>query len=218
MSGDEKQHYVAFWLKNPCILVEEMAIFPNDSMDVDQRLNALTRLCLLISLGMWFFGYKYWVYFFVGSLVMIIAIKIWEKNIIKEGFTIPPTYTDGSAPMTTVPPLFAEEWQIPPPAYDVYNMSDVNNPYTLAATESQECLNQQPYPIFSQYLSDTTLLPHQEEEVKNRPLVDAQMYMTDARTRDEIDYRNNISRLYTNRFNREYRHGCFDQITPYSSW
>ena len=215
MGGNNES--IKFWLTDPCELVSNPSLIPTKEMSLNEKLNSVTLLVLLGTVIMWFLDYEYWYLFLVGGLALIIIIKIISERK-KEHFTIPPTYVDGSSPMTTVPPMFAEEWQIPPPAYDVYNMSDVENPYNQLAYNSQIDLNKQPYPIYSQYISDTTVLPQEEEELKNRPLRDAQFYMTDAVTRDEITFRNDMIRPFVNRINREYNHGCFDQITPYSSW
>lgn len=211
-------HHEKFWVDDPSVLISNLQLLPTQDMSLDQKLNALTRLAIICAVVMYFMEFEYWLVFFITAILIIICLKYLSVNSKKEGFTIPPTYVDGAAPMTTVPPLFAEEWQIPPPAYDIYNMSEMENPWTELACQSQECLTSQPYPIYGQYISDTTVLPSEEEEIKNRPLRDAQQYMVDARTRDEIDYRNNMTRLYVNKINREYRAGCFDQITPYSSW
>jgi hypothetical protein len=218
MKGEDTDK-VQFWLNNPCNLAKDCSLFPTSTMPVDEKLNSITRLVLVIGVTLWALKYEYWNLFLLGGLLAIIIIKyISESKTVSEGFTIPPTYVDGASPMTTVPPLFAEEWQIPPPAYDVINMQGVNNPYTEVACESQTTLLQKPYPIFSQYITDTTIIPSEEEEFKNRSLQDVKMYATDAYTRDQLQFRNDIIRPFVNRINREYRHGCFDQITPYSSW
>lgn len=210
---------INFWLTDPCELIRNPSIIPTKEMDINETLNSIALLSLIGGFIMWLLDYEYWYFFIIGAFAITIIIKIiTEKKQYKEGFTIPPTYVDGASPMTTVPPMFAEEWQIPPPAYDVYNMSDANDPYNELAYNSQADLIKRPYPIYSQYLSDTTVLPQEEEELKNRPLRDAQFYMTDAITRDELTFRNDIIRPFVNRINREYKHGCFDQITPYSSW
>lgn len=211
--GNEK-----FWVDDPTALISNFQLLPSKDMSLNEKLNTLTRLAIICSVVMYFMEFEYWLIFLITSILIVVSLKYLSVANKKEGFSIPPTYADGSAPMTTVPPLFAEEWQIPPPAYDIYNMSDMENPWTELACESQQCLNQQPYPIYGQYISDTTVLPSQEEEIKNRPLKDAQQYMTDAFTQDQLDYRNSMTRLFVNKINREYRSGCFDQISPYTSW
>jgi len=215
---DENSKKMQFWLNDPCSLARNITLLPAPDMGINEKLNSLTRLILIIGLVLWALDYKYWLMFIIGALLCIVVLKYLSDSKKSEGFTIPPTYADGASPMTTVPPLFAEEWQIPPPAYDVINMEDINNPYNQAACESQETLLQKPYPIFSQYISDTTIIPSEEEEYKNRPLREVQNYATDSFTRDQIEFRNNMMRPFVNRLNREYKHGCFDQISPYSSW
>lgn len=211
-------HEQKFWLDDPCCLFSDFELLPRKDMTTNEKLNALTRLVIIIAVVMYVMNYEYWFNFLVISLLIIIVSRYLYKNSRKEGFSMNPTYTEGSAPFTTVPPLFAEELQLPPPSYDEYTWTGVSSPQSDLACASQECLTQYPYPIYNQYITDTTVLPSEEEEIRNRPLKDVQIYMTDAFTRDSMDFRNNMTRLFVNRLNREYRHGCFDQITPYSSW
>lgn len=211
--------YNEFWLDNPCNLFSDFVLLPKKTMSHDEMLNALTRLVIIISIIMYIMEYEYWLLFLIIAIMIIIICKYYyKKDVKKEGFSMNPTYTEGSVPFTTVPPLFAEELQLPPPSYDEYTWTGVSSPQSDASCESQECLTEYPYPIFGQYITDTTMLPVEEEETKNRPLKDVQIYMTDSFTRDQMDYRNDMTRLYVNKINREYKHGCYDQITPYSSW
>ena len=128
----------------------------------------------------------------------------------KEGFSIPPTYVDGAEPMTTIPPLHAEEWQVPPPIYDEY---------TNAPAPEGKCYEyKEERPIFGQYVSSHKLFPYQGNEIANKPLTDAQLYMNDEFTRDTLQFRNDMTRTFVNKLDRWYKNSCYDQISPYNSY
>jgi len=211
-----------FWIDDWCSLFSDFSMLPTNQMSLNEKLNALTRLVIVLSIVMYFMEYEYWLCFLTLSILIIFLIKYFDSkgNDKKEGFSIPPTYTCGSCPFTTVPPLFAEEKQLPPPAYDIIDAQGSVSPWDEAACDSQECLKNYSYPVFGQYISSSTMLPHQENEVRNRPLKSTEMYMNDSFTNNTLQFRNDMTRLYVNKINREYRglNGCYDQITPYSSW
>lgn len=208
-----------FWLQKPCALFENLEILPCGDMSKEEKLNALTRLIILISLVLFVSEVKWWLQFLVLGIVFVIILSSSLCPTKKEGFTINPTYAEGSIPTTTVPPLFAEEWQIPSPSYDIYEWSGAQTPSQEAVCEQQKnVLTQRSYPIMNQYITDTSVIPFEEEELKNRPTKDVKMFMSDSFTRDQMDFRNDMTRIYTNKLNREFNHGCNQNITPYSSW
>lgn len=206
-----------FWLKDWCQLFSSYDILPLKRMSVNEKLNSFTRLVLLTTLVLYIMDQKYWLYILIGGLAVVFAIKCASEQK-REGFSLNPTYAEGSTPMTTVPPLFAEEWQIPPPAYDTYSWEGVISPSSERACESQSQLKDYSYPIVNEYITDSTLLPFEEETIKNRPLKDVGMYMSDAYSRDQMDFRNDMTKIYNNKINREYKHGCNQNITPFNSW
>lgn len=203
MKGKEK-----FWLRNPCVLLD-CNIFPTKDLDTNERLNALTRLLIIVTLIMYMVDYKYYLYFFIAGLIVILLMKVLDEKDIQEDFTIPPTYTDGSEPITTIPPLHAEEWQSPPPIYDEYTNIPSYTPCDYFQDER---------PIFGQYISSDRLLPHNTNETNNRTLEDAQIYMNDEFTKDTMQFRNDMTRTYVNKLDRWYRQGCYDQISPWNSY
>ena len=108
-----------FWLEEPSALFSSWTLFPNESMNRDEKLNALTRLSLAISLGLYLLKYPYWATFLLVTLAGIIAIKYSCRPEHKEGFSIPPTYPGVNYQETVLAPTFAEEWQVPPVEYDL---------------------------------------------------------------------------------------------------
>lgn len=72
-----------FWLGNPCILFSKLEIIPTQEMTNAERLNALTRLLLLVTIGMYFFGYDH--YFTVLALGLLTIMILYSQQ--KEGFS-----------------------------------------------------------------------------------------------------------------------------------
>ena len=154
--------------------------------------------------------YKYWFTFLALGIITLMLFKILDSGKEKEGFTIPPTYIDGAEPLTTIPPIHAEEWQVPPPIYDEY---------TNAPSPEGKCYEyKEDRPIFGQYISSNRLFPYQGNQLENKPLTDAQLFMNDEFTRDTLQFRNDMVRGFVNKVDRWYRHGCYDQISPLNSY
>lgn len=205
----DQEQQQKFWIEDPCILVTDFNIVPMASLSMNERLNALTRLILIITAGMFFYQQKHWLIFLLVGMMVVFFIKI-SSEARKEGFSIPPTYTDGAEPLTTIPPLHAEEWQSPPPIYDEYT--------NIPPYEGRCGTYKEERPIFGQYVSSNKLFPYQQQEVRNRSLGDAQLYMNDEFTKYELQHRNDMIRNYVNKMDRLYRHGCYDAISPTNSY
>lgn len=196
-----------FWLEDPCVLVTDFNIIPNAKLTLNEKLNALSRLVLIISGGMYAMEYKYWSTFLLVGILIILVIKVLGDKKI-EGFSIPPTYVDGAEPVTTVPPLHAEEWQIPPPIYDEYTNTP-DDCEMIPQTDER--------PVYGQYITSNRLFPYQTQVTHNGTLNDAQLFMNDEFTRDTMQFRNDMTRNYVNKLNRYYRQGCNDPISPWNS-
>ncbi len=202
-----------FWIDDPCVLIRNFALVPDAKLSLNEKLNALTRIILVVSAIMYAVEYKYWYVFLLVGLLITLAIKVLsEKSFVdmREGFSIPPTYIDGAEPVTTIPPIHAEEWQVPPPIYDEY---------TNAPSPEGKCYEYiEDRPIVGQYISSNRLFPYQAGELTNKPLNEARLYMNDEFTRDSLQFRNDMTRGFVNRLDRVYKHGCYDQISPYNSY
>ncbi len=209
---DQKNNNTKFWLNDPCVLVTDFNLAPNSSLSMNEKLNALTRIILLGSIIMYAMDYQYWFVFLIVGILIVLAIKLLsvQNNNMKEGFSIPPVYVDGAEPVTTIPPIHAEEWQVPPPIYDEY---------TNAPSPEGKCgeYNEQ-RPIYGQYISAHRLFPYQGQELQNKSLNDAQLYMNDEFTRDTLQHRNDMIRTFTNKLDRTYKSGCYDSISPWNSY
>jgi len=79
MSSTEK-----FWTEDPCVLFTNIRLFPLKEMSKDEKLNAVTRLALAASIGMYVMKYDFWFTFLLLSLLIIVILKY---NAGKEGFS-----------------------------------------------------------------------------------------------------------------------------------
>lgn len=198
-----------FWADDPLSLLSDLNPFPNSKMSSNEKYNAITRLIIIISLIMLYMDFKYTLYFLIISLLLILLLKHYSDKKT-EKFSTSSTYLNFPETMPTVTPLNAEEWQIPPPVYDEPSIQVEENPIKI-----QE---QYPYPIYGQYISQSSMIPYQEEATTNRSLQDVKPFMTQEFMRNELQYRNDMTRPFINKINREFRGGCYDSVSPYNSW
>jgi hypothetical protein len=221
-----------FWAKDPCILFQSFSIFPTPNMTKNEKLNALSRLAIAISVIMYFMEYQHWFIFLILSLLVIVILAYAsnpeafsmkkmdsdEKEEVENGiekFTVTPTYVGTDFQQTVVSPTFSEEWQIPPPAYDLYT----NVPYPNDPQSFDTPMKPQAYP-YGQYLTRTNLLPSDEYYTHlgcGGPRT-ARAYVNSAFTRHAIAHRENMMRIYKKKLNRRFRNNCQDTFSPYNSF
>lgn len=82
-----------FWLECPLSLFESFDIIPEKSMCTNSKLNAATRLAILISIVLYFAKIKEWYLFLGGALTLIILSKYVFCSGTKEGYKEIPTLT-----------------------------------------------------------------------------------------------------------------------------
>ena len=234
-----------FWVEEPCVLFGDLAFLPSKNMTQEEKLNALTRLAIIITVVMYFMDYKYWFEFLTLSILIIIIINYSggsekfkkgkvddlekteipkspenspEKEDLIEKFSIVPTYTGSDFQQTIIAPTFAEEWQIPPPAYDLY--TQVPYPESSGSQNTFETpLKQQSYP-YGQYLTRTNLLPSDEyyTHLGCGGARSAREYVNGAFLRHDLARRENISRIYKKKLNRKFKNNCNDTFSPFVSY
>nr|QBK84765.1 MAG: hypothetical protein LCDPAC01_02460 [Pithovirus LCDPAC01] len=198
-----------------------MSLFPITEMSRAEKLNALTRLAIVITIIMYFMKYEHWFIFLVLSVFIIIVLqyagsKKDSKDDNIEDFTIVPTYVGTDFQQTVVSPTFAEEWQIPPPAYDIYTQV----PYPGAEQDKfEKPLKPQSYP-YGQYLTRTNLLPSDEyyTHLGCGGARTAREYINSTFLRHDLARQENMMRIYKKRLNRRFRHNCQDTFSPYNSY
>lgn len=211
-----------FWVDDPLVLFRNIRVFPLPEMTKTEKLNALTRLTLIVSGGLYSMQYEYWLSFLALSILSILILRYTlekreeTESKVKEDFTLVPTYANPDYHTTTVAPLFAEEWQIYPPAYDLYE----NQPLTpLDGATFAEPLNPQSYP-YGQYLTRTNLLPSDEfaTHMLNGGPKQAREYINTSFLRHDMAFREEMTRLYKKKLARRFRHNTNDTFSPYSSY
>jgi hypothetical protein len=210
-----------FWIEDPCVLFTDIiSIFPTKDMTKPEKLNALMRLVFIITVVLYFMNYKHWFIFLAIATFAIVLMNYVKKpssgDVIKEDFTIVPTYTGQDFQQTTVSPTFSEEWQIPPPAYDIY--TQVPPPEGQRDT-FETPLKPQSYP-YGQYLTKTNLLPSDEyfTHLGTGGAKTAREYVNSTFLRHDLAFRDNMTRLYKKKLNRRFRHNTQDTISPYHSY
>jgi len=204
-----------FWLDDPKELIKSLNIIPTKDMTKDEKLNALTRLVIIIAVFMVLFDYSHWLTFLLVALLIIIIIKYMDCK--REGFSVTPTYTSTDFGQTIVAPLFAEEWSINPPAYDLYT------------NEAPQCYDEMSkltpaaYP-HGQILSRTNVLPSDEYTIHQLDggTIQARNYANSAFLRHDLARRENLTRLYKKKLNRRYRNSTCqatgDTTSPFHSY
>lgn len=217
-----------FWIKDPCVLFSDPQIIPTSSMTKAEKLNALSRLVIVIAIGMYFMKYENWLIFLTLSLLIIILLyfstnapKDSSSDKNTEAFTIVPTYVGNDMQQTIVAPTFAEEWQVPPPAYDLYTQA----PYEGNAQDNFEMPLQPQAYSYGQYFTRSNLLPSDEYYVHLGcgGARTARAYANSTFLRNDLAFRENMTRLYKKKLNRRFRNNygggaTGDTFSPYSSY
>ena len=213
---EKETSVVKFWVEDPCVLFRTLEVLPTREMTKEQKLNALTRLVVLVALGMYFLQYDSWFLFLVLGILLLIGLNyvtdMKPYQPLKEDFSIVPTYSGTDLQQTTVTPTFAEEWHVPPPAYDLYTQVPVPSTF-------EEPLKPQTYP-YGQYLTKTNLLPSDEyvTHTGTGSHKTAREYVNSSFLRHDLSHRENMMRIYKKKLNRRFRHNCQDTISPYHSY
>ena len=208
-----------FWVQDPSALLTRLYVFPTADMSKNEKLNALTRLSLIVTGLMYWLKYEHWFTFLLLAVLIIVLLKYGVKtkengkgHNKKEGFTVTPTYDSTDFQQTTVAPTFAEEWQIPPPSYDIYTSIP-------AETTFYDPPDPRSYP-YGQYLTKTNQLPSDEynAHVSCGGLRDAREYINSSFTRHDLAFRDNMTRIFKKSLERAFRHNCNDTFSPYHSY
>jgi hypothetical protein len=207
-----------FWVSDPCILLSDLQFFPTAGMTREEKLNALTRLAVILAIVMYLMEYKHWHTFLLIAVLTLVVVEYASKNKdnkSQEGFTITPTRIGDDFHETVVSPTFSEEVRILPPAYDLY--SDVE----LTDIPFEEPMRPQSYP-YGQYLSRTNLLPSDEYLTHMNPTGGAKTareYANNAWTRHDMANRENLTRVFKKSLARRFRHSQLnDAYSPFHSY
>lgn len=208
-----------FWVEDPCVLFTEIKVFPTTEMSKAEKLNALTRMAVIVAGVMYYMQYEHWFTFLALAVLIIVVLNYAGKGDslpAVEEFSVVPTYVGTDFQQTIVAPTFAEEWQIPPPAYDIYTQV----PYPGESKDTFETpLKPQSYP-YGQYLTRTNLLPSDEyyTHLGCGGAKTAREYINSTFLRHDLARRENMTRIFKKKLNRRFRHNCQDTVSPYHSY
>ena len=204
-----------FWLQSPCALFGRATVLPARSATVDENLNSLTRLAFVFAVGLAACGIQQWAIFLVAAIAILGLLKWGARPSAPEYFTRTPTYVSDDFHQTVVPPLYAEEWQIPPPAYDIYDSATSND-----VEYFPEPLEPQSYP-YGQYRTITNNLTPPDSYVIDQTCggaTPAREYANSYWTRNSLAFRDNMTRVFKKSLARRFRQNCSDTFSPYSSY
>jgi hypothetical protein len=209
-----------FWLEDPSILFTDLVFFPCTGMTREEKLNALTRLSVVISLVLFAMDYQYWYVFLLASILIIVMAQYTAKarDEKQESFTIVPTRINDDFTSTVVAPVFAEEHRVPPPAYDMYDGSI----QSLEDIPFEEPIRPQSYP-YGQYLNRLNLLPGDEYLINlgaSGGAESAREFANSAFMRNRLAFQENMTRIYKKKLDRRFRHSgaTGDSFSPFSSY
>lgn len=113
-------------------------------------------------------------------------------------------------------PIFAEEWHVRPPVYDLYVNRDPKKEPRSIPNKIEDPRN---FP-YGQYLTVTNLLPGEEKKVDlfcNKKS-SAIAYINNEFTRQEVAFRENMTRIMKKKLHRRFRNDCYDLWSPYNSF
>lgn len=205
-----------FWLEEPCSIVANVTLLPSSSDTLGEQLNSLTRLTLVASGVLYAMKYKEWAVVLAISVAVIIVVWLMNRACKgkSEGFSVTPTYMSNDFEQTIVAPTYAEEWQIPPPAYEQY----YDNPPEVEYVSDIKDPRSYPY---GQYLTQYNLIPSDEEAMSylSGGATIAREYANSSFLRHDLGFRENMTRLHKLKMARRFRNDrCNDTVSPYSSY
>jgi len=145
-----------FWLEHPLSLFTDFNILPEKSMCTDSKLNAATRLVLVISAVLFFSKIDQWYVFMLASILFICLLKYaFCRN--KEGFT--------EIPLQPLNPLLRHCQETPIDAIDSHCDGDFE---MLQSEDGETIVNDVEYIDDEyrprRYFGVSQLMPHEEDQ------------------------------------------------------
>ena len=211
---------VKFWLEDPSILLTDTVLVPTSCMTKVEKLNALTRLVLIITGVLYFMKNDEYLKFLLISLIIIVVIYVSTKDKIIENYGggirtfIPdePTFT-----RTIIEPVYSESQRMPTLVYDHAESREPS--IELIPSETVYDIDPRSYP-YGQYMSRTNLLPSDEKQITRGSgrLKDAKTYANSTYLVNNLKHREEMIRIHHKKINRRFRHGTNNTVSPFSSW
>ena len=210
-----------FWGNDPCALFTDLSLIPSVDMSINEKLNALTRLALLISLVLYLMDYEQWSTFLLVALSLIVLFHVSYSNK-KEGFTLTPTYKDTDFTQTVVAPVYDNNDSLVQTG-DNSNMTLLGEEYSIGANDYVgEEMRPSNYP-YGQVLTKTNLLPSDEylTHMGSGSVIDAKNYANSAFLRHRLANQENMMRIYKKKLARRFKHSAttmYDTVSAFSSY
>lgn len=79
-----------FWFQHPSILIKDFELWPNEGMSFDQKLNAISRLIILLSIIGFLYTKNPYI-LIVGAITLSVIVFLHQQKSVlnkKEGFTV----------------------------------------------------------------------------------------------------------------------------------
>lgn len=220
-----------FWLNDPAVLIRKLDVMPNQKMTNAERLNALTRLLLVVTVILFIAGYEHALTILILGVILILVLRTNEPQQ-KEGFQPHRgnhIYTNG---FDSSMPHINYKYEVSPiQQYNHLNYglrSYTNAKYKLIPIETpapyREVWQNEPnyYNEFSQYPEsyDVDYQPTprtyfaSSAHVENLPQgsyprrQSAMPAVESAFMRDSMEYRNNVMGEIVDFYEKQRQHNC----------
>lgn len=180
-----------FWLRCPLSLFNSLDILPEKSMCTSEKLNALTRLAVLISLVLLIAGNDKWYLLLLGTIVFVI-VAYFLCNIRKQGFksiqTLNPIwYHDQSTPIESVDSMCNQDYELVDDTYvnDVQYIDTEYRPRLYFGTSKG-------------------LMPDEEDQFENLDRKQLRRLNTEKFANREIEARESIVQIFKKELNERF--------------
>jgi len=178
-------------------------------IDPNQR-NIIVGILILIVVGILM---KFKIHNIIWIVIaLLLGYLVAVRNVkCKENFTKTPSYVDNDFEITSVAPTYDEEWSIPPPSYDIENQCEEK------CTPIDD-IEPQNYP-YGQILSKTNMLPMDEHYLRTNTesLNVAKSYANDYATRNDVAFRDNMTKIFKKSLRHRFKNNCNDNFSPFHS-
>lgn len=171
-----------FWLESPVALFDSLDIVPEKSMCINSKLNAATRLAILISIVLYVAKIKEWRLFLGGALIFIVLVFFACRGS-KEGFraiqTLNPVwYHDQTTPIESIDSMCNQD----------YEMIDDNY------TNDVEYIDTEYRPKL--YFGHSNLMPDEEDQYEGLDRVQLQRLNTEKFANRTIEARESMVQIF----------------------
>ena len=174
IKDEKKREIIPFWFENPNILLNPKhayEFFPNETMTYEQKLNAITRTIILLTILGFLFTQKLRI-IIIGGITILAILILYHSQKKKGSLSEQKQLLEGyENPVTDV----LNERQIKVPA-DVFDEPTANNPFSnILIPDYEYNVNKKPAP------------PSSNENVNAKILVEAkQMVINQNKTQPDI--------------------------------